>query len=144
MLCSGISVSLLVYKSPFPQDKRGKKKQRMSKECSGETRMRGNLYCRICALMLESDTWHRLSVCFWTSEHVSTALSSVGISSGVAKSSAQASHLAWGKEFALNAAVFYSGRNTVLTLLTRDARYSSDQYIIGPIMGNFVLSFIGQ
>ena len=56
MLCSGISVSLLGYKSPFPQDKRGKKKtQRTSKGCSGETRMRGNLYCEICALMLETE-----------------------------------------------------------------------------------------
>lgn len=80
MLCSGISVSLLVYKSPFPQDKRGKKP---SKGCSGETSMRGNLYCKRCALMLETDTWHRLSLCFWPSDHVSAVLSSVGISSGV-------------------------------------------------------------
>lgn len=32
-----------------------KKKQRTSKGCSGETRMRGNLYCEICALMLETE-----------------------------------------------------------------------------------------
>lgn len=82
--CAQGSVSLCWFtRALFLKTREGKKKQRMSKECSGETRMRGNLYCRICALMLESDTWHRLSVCFWTSEHVSTALSSVGISSGV-------------------------------------------------------------
>lgn len=63
MLCSGISVSLLGYKSPFPQDKRGEKrkekkatkKERTRKGCSGETRMRGILYCEICALMLETE-----------------------------------------------------------------------------------------
>ena len=88
MLCSGISVSLLGYKSPFPQDKRGKKKERGKKKqrtwkgCSGETRMRGNLYCEIMC----SDVRNRILgiVCqfvFWPSEHVSSTLSSVGISS---------------------------------------------------------------
>lgn len=80
--CAQGSVSLCWFTRALFLKTREGKKRRMSKECSGETRMRGNLYCRICALMLESDTWHRLSDCFWTSEHVSTALSSVGISSG--------------------------------------------------------------
>lgn len=83
MLCSGISVSLLGYKSPFPQDKRGgKKTERTSKGCSGETRMEGETcIVRYGLWCLKLNTWHSLSVCFWPSEHVSTALSSVGISS---------------------------------------------------------------
>lgn len=41
---------------PFSsRQERGEKKQRTSKGCSGETRMRGNLYCEICALMLETE-----------------------------------------------------------------------------------------
>lgn len=55
MLCSGINVSLLGYKSPFPQTRDVEKNAQMSKGCSGEARMRGNLYCEICALMLETE-----------------------------------------------------------------------------------------
>lgn len=41
---------------PFSsRQEREKKKQRTSKGCSGETGMRGNLYCEICALMLETE-----------------------------------------------------------------------------------------
>lgn len=36
------------------RQEREKKPERTSKGCSGETRMRGNLYCEICALMLET------------------------------------------------------------------------------------------
>lgn len=84
MLCSGISVSLLGYKSPFPQDKRARKKKKhgwwvkgvVVKQGWGETFIvRYVLWC------LKLNTWHSLSACFWPSEHVSRPLSSVGISS---------------------------------------------------------------
>lgn len=84
MLCSGISVSLLGYKSPFPQDKRWEKKTTGGgKGCSGEMRMREACIVRY---SMCSDVGNRILgiVCqlvFWPSEHISLALSSLGIPS---------------------------------------------------------------
>lgn len=59
MLRWGISVSLLLYKSPFARDKGMKKNTGMSKVCSEETRT-GELdwYHKTCALIFKTDTWH--------------------------------------------------------------------------------------
>lgn len=58
-------------------------KQRTSEGWGGQTGTRGNLCFKIYALISETDTQGRLSVCFWLAEHVCAALCPIGMSSGV-------------------------------------------------------------
>lgn len=61
---------------------RGRAKAAVAKQGRGGG-VGGTCVFKICAVILETDTQGRLSVCFWLTEHVCTALSPTGTSSGV-------------------------------------------------------------